>query len=69
MQRVKQTFPTLLAWRTSIGCSQQQAAYLLGISISQYKNLEYRRSGTTGKRAKFITAKTGVPVDVLVGAA
>jgi DNA-binding XRE family transcriptional regulator len=68
MKRIKTTYPNLRAWRDALGLSQQEAAYLLGISRPQYSNLESGKSGTTGKRAKFITAKTGVPVDVLVGA-
>jgi len=68
MKRVRTTYPDLRTWREAIGCSQVEAAYLLGLSRAQYCNLEQRKSGTTGKRAKYITAKTGVPVAVLVGA-
>ena len=64
----RRKYPTLKAWRDALGISQAEAGLLLQISQSQYAKLELRTSGTTGKRAKHIQAKTGVPVDVLVGA-
>lgn len=65
----RHTFPTLRAWRKALRINQREAALLLGLSQSHYSKLERRTHATTGRRAKAITAKTGVPIDALVGAA
>lgn len=66
---VRHTYPNLKAWRRALRINQREAALLLGLSQSHYSKLERRTHATTGPRAKTITAKTGVPVDILVGAA
>lgn len=70
MNTVKpRTFPTLAAWREATGLSQMEAARVLEISQTSYSRLERRIVATRGKRARAIWRKTGVPVEVLVGAA
>lgn len=62
-------YPDLATWRDAHGLSQHEAADLLGISQTYYGRLERRIQAARGKRAKEIMAKTGVPLEVLVGAA
>lgn len=62
-------YPDLKTWRDAKKLSQQQAAELLGISQTFYSRLERRMQAAPGKRAKTIMEKTGVPLEVLVGAA
>lgn len=69
MKRIKPTYPDLKTWRDDCEFTQDEAANFLGISRAQYCKLERRLTGTTGKRAGYIERRTGVPVDVLVGAA
>ena len=66
-QVTRRKYSTLRAWREALGISQAEAGLLLQISESQYARLERGERGTTGKRAKVIMAKTGVPLDALVG--
>lgn len=61
--------PDLKTWRTKLGVNQRQAAKMLGISQTFYSRLERRTQAMRGKQAKAIVAKTGVPLEVLVGAA
>jgi len=68
MQRLKNRHADLLAWRQHVGLSQKDAAYLLGISRSQYSKLERQTHTTTAKRARRIVEKTGVPLESLMGA-
>lgn len=60
------TYRTLLAWRRAARLSQRDAAQLLGLSQSHYSKLERRTHALPGKRAKAVTKKTGVPLEVLV---
>lgn len=62
-------YPDLKAWRVAQGLSQQQAADFLGISQGYYCRLETRSQTARGKLAAAIMGKTGVPIEVLVGAA
>lgn len=62
-------FPDLLTWRTTRRLSQAEAARFLGISQTTYGRLERRVRAARGKRAKAIMEKTGVPLEILVGAA
>jgi len=70
MTRVtKHTYRTLSAWRVAKQLSQQEAAKRLGLSQSFYSKLERGLHALPGERAKHITQQTGVPLEVLVGAA
>lgn len=60
---------TLSAWRRANGFNQEHAARVLGLSQSYYSKLERGLHALPGDRAKRITAKTGVPLEVLVVAA
>lgn len=62
-------YPDLATWREAQRLSQHKAAEFLGISQTYYGRLERRLQAARGKRAKEIMAKTGVPLEVLVGAA
>lgn len=62
-------YPDLLTWRTDKHLTQLQAAGLLGISLTYYSRLERGIQVARGKRAKAIMAITGVPLEILVGAA
>ena len=62
-------YPDLWTWRHAERLTQAEAAKKFGISQAYYSRLEAGRAATTGQRAKVITAKTGVPIEVLVGAA
>lgn len=63
------SYPDLLTWRNAVHLSQREAAHLLGISQTYYSRLERGTQPATGKRAKGIMEKTGVPLEILVGAA
>ena len=70
METVTSTsFRSLRAWRRAHRLSQERAAKLLGLSQSHYSKIERRTHALTGKRAKTVTRKTGVPLEVLVIAA
>ena len=62
-------YPDLLTWRTSLKINQHTAAQLLGMTQVRYSRLERRVQMAPGKEAKVIMEKTGVPLEVLVGAA
>lgn len=61
-------YPDLATWRAAKKLSQGQAAEYLEISQTFYSRLERRMQAAPGKRAKVIMEKTGVPLEVLVGA-
>lgn len=69
MTRVSRPYPDLATWRSDKGLSQQKAADMLGISQTFYSRLERRVQSARGKQAKGIMEKTGVPLEILVGAA
>lgn len=69
MTPVKPPYPTLKAWRDEKGLSQMEASRVLEISQTAYSRLERGVNFTRGKRAKAIWRQTGVPIEVLVGAA
>ena len=60
-------YPTLEAWREAANLSQMEAAKLLGISQTYYGRLERGEQVAVREKARNIMAKTGVPVEVLVG--
>ncbi len=61
---------SLLAWRMAKGFkNQREAAKFLGISQSYLSNLERHSQSPRRDIAKMLTAKTGVPVDALMGIA
>lgn len=62
-------YATLKAWRQARQCSQHEAAAFLGISQGFYSKLERRSQALRGPAAKRIMQKTGVPLEILVGAA
>jgi transcriptional regulator with XRE-family HTH domain len=68
MKRITKSYPNLLAWRTAANLNQRDAARLLEISQSYYGRLERGAQAATGVRAKVLRGKTGVPIEVLVGA-
>lgn len=69
MKRITTEYPTLKAWRDATNLNQRDAAKLLGISQTYYGRLERGLQIATGRRAKFLREKTGVSIEVLVGAA
>lgn len=70
MNRVTtRSYPDLLTWRSAEHLTQLQAAELLNISLTYYSRLERGVQVARGKRAKTIMAITGVPLEILVGAA
>lgn len=62
-------YSDLRAWREAHGLSQHEAAKRLRISQSVYSRLERRARACYGEKAKRIMEATGVPLEVLVGAA
>ena len=58
---------SLRAWRLAHGLSQHEAAQYLGISQSYYSKLETHDQAPRRAMLKALTAKTGVPVDALLG--
>jgi transcriptional regulator with XRE-family HTH domain len=58
---------SLAAWRRFHGFSQHDAARVLGISQSYYSKLETHEQSPRRAMMKALTAKTGVPVDALMG--
>jgi len=65
----RRSYPDLATWRAAMGLSQEQAATILNMSQAFYSRLERRTVTARGPRAKRITEQTGVPLEVLVGAA
>lgn len=66
---ITRPYPNLKTWRTAMGLSQEQASTLLGISQTYYSRLERHGSAARGPLAKRLSEQTGVPIEVLVGAA
>lgn len=62
------SFETLRAWREAQGFTLEQAAETLGYSLPGYHKIERGDRHPRGADIKRITAITGVPVEVLVGA-
>lgn len=67
--RMPRPYPNLYTWRTSNHLNQREAAELLGLTQSTYSRIETGRQPAKGKRARAIMETTGVPLEVLVGAA
>lgn len=66
-QRIR-PYPNLADWRQARRWTQQQAADFLGISQAFYSKLERRTHNLRGKQAKRVMERTGVPIEILVGA-
>ena len=62
-------YPNLRTWRDAHRLTCRQAAEQLGMSSGHYNKLERGLIAIKGERAKDVMAKTGVPLEVLVGAA
>ena len=62
-------YPDLWTWRHTARLTQAEAAKILGISQTYYGRIESGRYVPPCERAKTITAKTGVPLDAIVGVA
>lgn len=64
-------YPNLKTWRAAQQprLSQAAAAAKLGISQTYYNRLERGIQAARGSVAKRLMAETGVPLEVLVGAA
>lgn len=65
--RTRRRYPDLATWRGD-RFNQMIAAEKLGMTQSNYSKLERRVIALRGQRAKQVSAITGVPVEVLVGA-
>lgn len=62
-------YPDLATWRAAKRWSQRRAAEYLGISQTYYSRLERGVQTARGQQAKALMQKTGVPLEILVGAA
>lgn len=69
MTKASRPYRDLKAWRDAHGLSQRDAAKILKISQTYYSRLERRVQTCYGKNAKRIMDATGVPLEILVGAA
>jgi len=63
------TYANLLSWRRDLRLSQTEAAKILGMSQKSYSRLETGQRFVKGKVAAQLMDRTGVPLEVLVGAA
>jgi predicted transcriptional regulator len=63
------TYPNLKTWRRTLRLNQREAALLLGISQTHYCRLERGVYAPKRDVLKRLMAKTGVPIEVLVGVA
>lgn len=68
-KNLHRVYPNLTAWRTKLNLNQREAAQLLGMSQSKYSRIERGLHTPVRAIAKRIIAKTGVPLEVLVGVA
>jgi transcriptional regulator with XRE-family HTH domain len=68
-KRELRPYPDLKTWRDANGLSQREAAKYLGMSQIGYSRFERRVRFMRGQKAKGIVKKTGVPLEILVGAA
>lgn len=62
-------FSSLLQWRLAVNLSQREAAAVLGFSQGKYSRLERGLGVAVRDEARKIRARTGVPIEVLTGAA
>lgn len=62
-------YPNLKTWREAKTLTSRQAARALGISLTKYNRLERAERFVKGPEAKRLMQETGVPIEVLVGAA
>ena len=56
----------LRAWRTKMGITQDKAAKLLGMSPSNYKDLEMGKRRTTGKVIEQLDRRTALACTAIV---
>jgi transcriptional regulator with XRE-family HTH domain len=68
MKRIR-TYPSLKHWRAARGFSQRDAAAFLGCSQSKYAKLELNRTAPRPKVGMAISQTTGVPFEIVMGAA
>ena len=68
-KRPPKTHPSLLTWRLSFNLSQREAAHILGITQQKYSRLERGIGIAVRDEARTIRERTGVPIEVLTGAA
>lgn len=68
-QMQERPYPNLRTWRAARDLSQRQAAQLLGVSQITYSRIERGVRAIKGQQAKKIMELTGVPLEILVGAA
>lgn len=65
--RTRRAYPDLATWREAEHINQREAAERLGFSQSKYGRLERGVLTVVGAEAETVMAKTGVPLEVLVG--
>lgn len=63
------SYPSLLQWRLALNLNQREAALVLGFSQGKYSRLERGVGVAVRDEARKIKARTGVPIEVLTGAA
>jgi transcriptional regulator with XRE-family HTH domain len=61
-------YADLKAWRDDMELSQAEAAEMLGLSQKSYSRFERGQRFARGPIAKRLVKRTGVPLEVLVGA-
>lgn len=61
-------YPDLLTWRRAQALNQRDAAKFLGVSQTLYSRWERRVQHLRGRQAGPIMRRTGVPLEILVGA-
>jgi transcriptional regulator with XRE-family HTH domain len=68
-QTHRRSYPDLKAWREDHGLSQKEAAQILLVSRESYSRYERGARFVKGSLAKRLTITTGVPLEVISGAA
>lgn len=67
MPPVKKTYRNLRAWREATFERQMDAAAFLSLNQGHYSKLERGLQAPRPQHAKAISAKTGVPIESLLG--
>lgn len=62
-------YPNLRTWREEMGLSQREAAELLATSQPNYCRFERQTRAPKPRAAQFISKKTGVPLESVLGIA
>lgn len=68
-RRARRSYPDLRTWRKALGLRQVEAAAQLGISQKSYSRFERRQRFARGPLVLRFMSETGVPLEVIVGAA